>query len=329
MIRSMRRRKPALLPVCILLACTFCLTLFGCGRSANEVVVYTSVDELYSRPVFEAFERETGVRVRAVYDMESQKTVGLANRLRAEKKRPQADLFWSGESSVIISLHSEGVVEEGIAFGGRARVLLVNTDLAPDSTLWPKSLLELISDEYGPGTIAIANPLFGTSATHAAALYAAFGAGEGKSFYEAVQERFTVLEGNGAVRDQVAAGRIAMGLTDTDDAFSAIKDQKPVEMVFLDQGAGQMGTLVMPNTAAAVIGGPNPDNAAALLGYISSRETQKTLYESGWFDIVDFPGDIGAPRFEFVELRRMSVSLKQIADNAAAAATDMEELFLK
>jgi len=239
-------------------------------------------------------------------------------------------LFWSGESSVILSLAGEGIVQdEAAAFGGRARVLLVNTDLMPDRAQWPKSLFDLISDRYEPKTIAIANPLFGTSATHAAALYAALGSGEGKRFYETVQARFTILEGNGAVRDQVAAGRIGMGLTDTDDAFSAIEDKKPVEMVFLDQEEGGMGTLVMPNTAAIVTGAPNPEHAARLLAYITSRETQKALYESGWFDVVDFPEEIAAPRFEFFALHRMSVSPRQIADCAAAAAADMEALFLK
>ena len=312
-----------------MMGAAFCFILSGCQNGADEVVVYTSVDEVYSRPVFEAFEKETGIRVRAIYDLESQKTVGLANRLRAEKNRPQADLFWSGESSVIISLHGEGVVLQWAAFGGRARVLLVNTDLMPERTQWPKSLADLLSDQYEPKTIAIANPLFGTSATHAAALYAAWGSEEGRRFYETLQARFSVLEGNGAVRDQVAAGRIAMGLTDTDDAFYAVKNQKPVELVFLDQGDGELGTLVMPNTAAIVDGAPNAGSAARLLEYITSRDTQKNLYESGWFDIVDHPEDISAPRFEFSELRRMETSLQQIAGCAGDAAADMEALFLK
>ncbi|MCL2322813.1 MAG: extracellular solute-binding protein [Oscillospiraceae bacterium] len=312
----------------VLLLCALCLPFSGCSRVSNEIIVYTSVDEIYSHPIFEAFEKETGIHVRAVYDIESQKTVGLANRLRAEKKQPQADLFWSGESSIILSLSAEGVVQEWTAFAGRARVLLVNTQLMHDRLKWPKSIFDLISD-YPSGTVAIANPLFGTSATHAAALYAAFGSKEGKRFYEAVQSKFIVLEGNGAVRDQVAAGRIAMGLTDTDDAFSAVKDNKPVEMVFLDQGGSGIGTLVMPNTVAIVTGAPNPGNAALLLEYITSRKTQKALYESGWFDIVDFPEDITSPRFGFVTLRRMDVSLQQINDNSAMAAVDMEELFLK
>jgi len=298
-----------------LLVCALCLACFGCGRGADGVVVYTSVDEVYARPVFEAFQRETGIRVRAVYDLESQKTVGLANRLRAEKARPQADLFWSGESSAILPLEQEGVVLKAAAFGGRARVLLINTERMPDRALWPASIFDLISEACAPGTVAMANPLFGTSATHAAALYAALGPEEGRAFYEAARERFVILEGNGAVRDQVAAGRVPMGLTDTDDAFTAIQNGRPVEMVFLDQGEGELGTPVMPNTAAIVAGAPHPENAALLLEHITSPGTRQALCEAGWFALAD--------------LRPMEVPRAQLADSAAIARGDMEALFLR
>jgi len=63
----------------------------------NEVVVYSSVDEIFARPIAERFERETGIRVRLVPDTEETKSTGLLNRLIAEKTRPQADVFWSGD----------------------------------------------------------------------------------------------------------------------------------------------------------------------------------------------------------------------------------------
>lgn len=55
------------------------LTLFGTGckdKSSNEkeVVIYTSLDKLFSQPVLEAFEKQTGIKVLAVYDSEATKT---------------------------------------------------------------------------------------------------------------------------------------------------------------------------------------------------------------------------------------------------------------
>ena len=40
----------------------------GCHSNSPEVVVYTSVDQVFSEPVFRAFEAETGVTVRSVFD---------------------------------------------------------------------------------------------------------------------------------------------------------------------------------------------------------------------------------------------------------------------
>lgn len=72
------------------------LSLAGCADQstpANEVVVYSSVDDVYARPVAEQFERESGITVRFVPDTEETKSTGLVNRLIAEKERPRADVF--------------------------------------------------------------------------------------------------------------------------------------------------------------------------------------------------------------------------------------------
>src|SRR5438128_2242010 len=53
------------------------------GATINEVVVYTSQDQVYAEPILKKFERQAGIRVRAVYDSEAIKTVGLVNRLLA------------------------------------------------------------------------------------------------------------------------------------------------------------------------------------------------------------------------------------------------------
>jgi len=61
------------------------LALGACSRgSTREVVVYTSVDQVFSEPVLRAFESESGTRVRAVFDTEETKSTGVLNRLIAE-----------------------------------------------------------------------------------------------------------------------------------------------------------------------------------------------------------------------------------------------------
>ena len=174
---------------------TLILSLSACQPSPSDrtVVIYTSVDQHYSEPILRAFQEKTGIRVQPVFDVEAAKTTGLVNRIIAEKDRPMADVFWSGEHVQTILLKEKGLLApydspsaEGIpsqyrdrdhfwtGFAGRARVLLINTDLlSPEDA--PRSLFDLLKPQWQGQKIGIAYPIFGTTATHAAALYAHLG----------------------------------------------------------------------------------------------------------------------------------------------------------
>jgi len=120
----------------------------ACHSNSPEVVVYTSVDQVFSEPVFRAFEAATGLTVRPVFDTEETKSTGVLNRLVAEADRPQADVFWSGDPVRPFLLIKRGLVEPYVSpnagglpaglraadgawtgFAARARVLLVNREL--------------------------------------------------------------------------------------------------------------------------------------------------------------------------------------------------------
>src|SRR5690242_9584020 len=53
------------------------LLLGSCDFGKDDLVVYTSVDEIYAREIFAAFTKETGIRVLPVFDTEEAKTLGL------------------------------------------------------------------------------------------------------------------------------------------------------------------------------------------------------------------------------------------------------------
>src|SRR4051812_17580320 len=86
------------------------LLICGCDRSGREVVLYTSVDEPIASPIVREFEKQTGIHVRLVTDSEASKSVGLAEKVRAERDNPQADVFWSNEPFHTINLAEEGVL---------------------------------------------------------------------------------------------------------------------------------------------------------------------------------------------------------------------------
>ena len=81
------------LVLCVASLMTVC-RLARLARNPGIVVAYVAQDEVQAEPMFKEFEKRTGIRVRAVYDNEAVKTVGLANRLLAEKNHPQCDVFW-------------------------------------------------------------------------------------------------------------------------------------------------------------------------------------------------------------------------------------------
>ncbi|WP_303860258.1 extracellular solute-binding protein [Alkalibaculum bacchi] len=305
------------------------ILLSACSMTEkNELVIYTSVDQIYSEPIFNLFEKETGIKVKAVYDVESQKTTGMASRLEAEKSKPVADLFWNGEFTKTIALTEKGVLSDYIAFGGRARVLLVNTEkIKPDD--YPTTLTDLLSEKYQPSMIAIARPMFGTTFSQACALYAQLGDEPGKIFFEQVKNRgIKIVEGNSVVRDMVVSGEVAMGLTDTDDAYDAINKEKPVAIIFLDQKSDEMGTLIIPNTIAFVSGRPESSSAKEFMDFITSDKAAVLLYESGWIDFVEKPELIKNQRFDFSKVKGMKISLEEICEQQDVVVEDLTKLFM-
>ncbi len=308
-------------PVEKFLLTAICLSLIlgavsGCSKNQKTVVVYTSVDQVYSEKVIKAYEAETGVKVVAKYDAEAQKTVGLANQLITEKSNPQCDVFWSGEILQTILLKENGVLEAAnlsnaadlptafvdkdktwFGFGGRARVLIYNKTLIQKADL--PTTMEALAKNPQLKKAGIAYPVFGTTATQAAVLYSFWGSKPAKAYYQDLYNGgIAVLDGNGVVKDYVAQGKLVMGLTDTDDALSEMAANKDLDILFLDQGEGEMGTLVIPNTVAKIKGGPNPEQADLFMNYLISASVEQALVDDQWIQIpvhdeVDAPDAVG------------------------------------
>jgi iron(III) transport system substrate-binding protein len=271
------------------------LVPFGCwSRSADEVVVYTALDREFSEPLLDEFQRQTGIRVLAKYDVESTKTVGLVNAIIQEQARPRCDVFWNNEIMHTLRLEKMGLLaayptEQAAGFpseyrspGGawhgfaaRVRVLIVNTQLVPEQER-PQSIRDLIDPKW-KGRVGIAKPLFGTTATHAAVLFAHWGEEEARQFFLQLKENSQVLSGNKQIALAVGRGELAFGLTDTDDAIIEQENGQSVEIIYPDQEDGGLGTLFIPNTLAMIQGAPNTQAARRLVDYLLSPEVEAQL----------------------------------------------------
>ena len=278
----------------LFLAITIALLSFACSSDKKEVVVYTSVDQVFSEPILKDFEASTGITIKAIYDTEETKSTGVLNRLIAEKENPQCDLFWSGDPIRTIVLKNKNITRayESISasdidatfkdkdhqwtgFSARARVLIYNKAMLQDSLI-PESIFDLTKEEY-KGNFAIANPLFGTTTFHIAAIFSSLGDAKAIQFITNLKNNNVVIAtSNGDVKKRVISGEVACGLTDTDDAFEAIKEGANVGIVFLDQHNG-FGSLIMPNTICLIKNSPNQTNAQILADYLLSKSTEAKL----------------------------------------------------
>jgi len=249
----------------------------SCSRDRTpEVIVYAAQDQVYAEPILRGFTRQTGVRVRAVYDSEAVKTVGLANRLLAEKRQPQADVFWGNEELRTRQLAAQNVFREihGVAtFGYRTRRIVVNTNLLALAQA-PRSLREITNAAWR-GKVALAYPLFGTTATHFLGLRQAWGLEPWETWCRALHANAPfVVDGNSVVVNLVGRGEAWIGLTDSDDIAAGQREGLPV-------AAAPVGpdTLFIPNTVAVIRGAPHPDEAERLFQYLQGPEVTTRLVE--------------------------------------------------
>ncbi len=272
------------------------VALAGCARRP-DVVVYTSLDREFSGPVLEAYERSSGRKVVPKFDVESTKTVGLTQEIVAEAQggRTRCDLFWNNEILQTLRLKRKGLLvpfhpahaedfpetfraadATWYGFAARARILIVNTRLVPEADR-PSGLADL-ADPKWKGKIGLAKPLAGTTATHAACLFVAWGDERAKAFFSSLKENGAlVLSGNKQVAQAVGAGQLAFGMTDTDDAMEELSAGHPVAIVYPDRQPGQLGTLFIPNTLAVIKGSPHVAAAEALAGHLLSPEVESAL----------------------------------------------------
>jgi iron(III) transport system substrate-binding protein len=273
----------------------------GAGGTATatskggSVVVYTALDREFSEPILTDCEKKSGVEVLGKYDVESTKTVGLTNLIMAEASSPRCDLFWNNEILNTLRLKEKGLLapfkpshaadlpetfrnKDGTWYGfaARGRILIVNTKLVPEADR-PKGIAAL-ADPKWKGKTGIAKPLFGTTATHAACLFAAWGDDKAMDYFRSLTaNEVKILSGNKQVATDVGAGRLAFGLTDTDDAMGEVEAGSPVVIVYPDAAPDALGTLFIPNTLSVLKGAPHPKEAEALADALLSPAVETTL----------------------------------------------------
>ena len=282
--------------VALILALMIIPAVFRSHGSRNSVVIYAAQDQVYAEPILRQFEKESGIKVKAVYDSEAVKTVGLANRLLAERSHPQCDVFWGNEEMRTRQLAAQGLFRETkgwAAFGYRSRRIVINTNFVSERRSptrphekpeqqragseigAPASLLEL-TNEIWRGKVALAFPQFGTTATHFHALKQLWGEERWLAWCRglAANKPF-IVDGNSVAVKQVARGEGWIGLTDSDDIIAGQREGLPIAALPLNRES-----LLIPNTVAVIRDAPHPASAQKLFEYLRRREIADQLVQA-------------------------------------------------
>lgn len=336
---------PQIRSLCVLLL----LALAGCSREP-DLVVYCSLDQEFSEALIQRFARETGLEVRAEYDIEANKNVGLATRIREEATtRPRCDVFWSNECAQVVAMAEDGLFQpydspsakeipaefrdaqhRWTGFAARARVFIVNTQLADASKI--RSMWDLLDPQW-KGKVAMARPLAGTTNTHMTALYLALGEKEARRYVEtaaalARDGSLNLATGNAHVMKLVSDGQAAFGWTDTDDFNVALEKGAPVVAVYPDKDS--FGTLLIPNTIGILKAAPHADAAKRFVDWALRPEIEAELAKSAAAQVpvrasVPRPANVvGADGF-----KAMQVDWREVGRTVKQRTAELQELFLK
>lgn len=307
----------ALVPPWFLYATLLLVLNWGCtAKTERQVVVYTSQDREYAEPIFQEFTRRTGIKVRALYDSEAAKTVGLANRLLAEKSHPQCDLFWNNEELRTWQLAAKGVLETNWAsIGYRSRRIVLNTNWrAPIGIIFGTATF---TQSWCVGKTALAYPLFGTAATHFLALRQYWGREKWESWCRAIRANKALLvDGNSAVVNLVGRGEAWFGVTDSDDIAAGRREGLRVTGLRL----ADVPEMLIPNTIALVINRPHQSEALEAFDFLRQPEVAKRLLDANALQSVD-------PAEEVQD--RLRVDYPQLLRELEPATKALEEIFLK
>lgn len=298
MSRTSSRRYRSI-PIALLLV----LPLAGCKRAeevghGKRLVVYCSVDEAFARPILDGFKGKGGKAVAVVFDSEAGKTTGLVNKIISEAAsgRPRADVFWSSELFNTILLARRGLLipyESTSAFdiperfrdskrrwtgmAVRARVLAFDPK-GTDEANRPYTWEDLADPRFAPH-VTFANPLFGTTRGHVAAMFALWGRERARAFLTQLRDGGALIaDSNGATVRAVIGGRAKFAATDTDDVWVAQRSGASLDLIYPDIGDG--GTLLIPCSVGIVSGTRDVVAARKLVDYLVSAEVERMLAQS-------------------------------------------------
>ena len=252
----------------------------------KELVIYSSRREALMMPTVEAFQKKTGVKV----SVKSGGSAELRELVAQEGTATKADIYFTTDwvdaellrRKNLLAPHTspltEGVPAEFRAADGawtgviaRSRNIMVNTTLVKREE-YPTSVFDL-TDPKWKGRVAASSLRDGVP-IWLASLILLKGEAETVSYIETMIKTngMKVLSGGSDVANAVSQGEFAAGLVNHYYYVPKKREGAPVDLIYPDQGAGQIGTLVIPLAVAATKYAPRPNVAKAFIDFVLTPE---------------------------------------------------------
>jgi iron(III) transport system substrate-binding protein len=272
------------------LAALASLAAASCASDGDVLHVYTSLDAQEAPVYIEAFERETGVRVRWV-----RLSAGEAlARIEAERNNPQVSVWFGGPSPEYIVAAQRGLLEpfeppldhvldppnrardwEWVGFYTGVLGFACNVQFFRDRDMpCPGSWRDLL-DPRLRGHIGMAYPYTsGTAYIAVVGLLALLGEAAGWKYIEQLDAQVHRYNSSGtAAVTQAGLGEVAVGI-----AFSHDILKKGVERGYpVSLSVPQDGTPAEVGAVAIVRGGRQPDQARQFVTWLLTERAQNLL----------------------------------------------------
>ncbi|NOY67331.1 MAG: extracellular solute-binding protein [Gammaproteobacteria bacterium] len=265
-------------------------------QAADELVIYSGRSDKFVRPVVEAFEKKTGIKV----IIHNAKSVELINKLNIESDKTKADLFLSNDAGSLQTASSMGLLSpipedhvkmipsnyrakdnSWIGLSARARVLVVNTKKA-DQLGFVKSVMDL-ADPRLKGRLGITHSSNGSFIAGVTVYQKKLGDKKILAWLKGLvsnSEGKVYNKHSKIVRD-VALGKKDIGLVNHYYIYRHLdkKPDAPIRILIPDQGEKGMG--VAWNVAGIGIVKHSSKKALAmkLVDFLVSVEGQKIFAE--------------------------------------------------
>jgi iron(III) transport system substrate-binding protein len=283
-----------------------------CADASGSITVYSGRSESLVADLYAQFTADTGVAVEARFGDSGE----LAGQILTEGSATPADVFFSQDAGALGAVSEAGLfttVEsstlervpaefsstsgEWIGTSARVRVLVYNPELVPTP---PTSIDELLDPSWS-GRVGFA-PTNASWQSFVTALRVIRGDDAAREWLTAFAANDPVAyEKNGAVRDAVNAGEVAIGLVNHYYLYEKIAAEGAEAVVAENQYLpGDVGGLVNVAGAGVLENSDNAQGAQCLVSYLVSDAGQ-TYFTAKTFEyplVSDIAVPDGLPAFD-------------------------------